>query len=482
MSILVLDIGTSGVRAAVVRPDASLVGYHYEATPPTTPSAGFVEFDPEQLLRAVRRVAEAAQAEAGPAPVAAVTCQRASAVCFDRRSGAPLGPGIGWQDLRTAPMCLALASEHDIHLMPNQTATKAALLLQMIEDDARVSSAAVGTLDAWIIYRLSNRERFVTDPTQAAVTGWVLPNGREIDHHVLSVLGISPEQLPEITDTAGEIAQLSELNGGPILYANVGDQQAALAGHGAFEPGQAKMTFGTAGILDIVTGIEAPRSTGRLTNGTYPIVARCIGSQVHFGLEATMITAGSALRWVTSVIGMGEDVAGAVARAESEPAAPELYFVPALAGLGAPVWDFGARGALLGLDTSTTGPQLVKAVLEGIAWRTADLIEATEADFGSNIGALAVDGGLTNSQFFLQAVANRCQRVLLVDRQRETTTLGAAVLAGLASGQWSSYDQVREALGKPMVVEPKRRFDRSAWLSARAKSSGHIPELSALVF
>ena len=480
MSVLVVDLGTTSVRAAVVRPDASVACVHRRPVDVATPNPGFVELDPRAVADDALAVAQAALAEGGPVQAVGIADQRASTVLWDRATGQPVGPGIGWQDLRTAAMCLML-QERGLRLAPNASATKLAVLLDMADPD-RSRDLAFGTLDTWLAWTLSGGALHVTDATNAGVTGLVRSDCSGWDEGVLEALRIPPSVLPRIVDSSGVLGPALALDCAPPLAALVGDQQASLVGQGCTRPGLAKATFGTGGMLDLCVGAERPAFPVRGEAGCFPVVAWRRNGTDTWGIEAVMLSAGSAVEWLRDDLGILASVEESDAVAASVRTTGDERFVPALHGLGTPVWDFGARGTLVGLTRGSGRAEVVRAVLEGIAHRGADLVEAAEADGGTVIPSLRVDGGMTANATFLQALADACQRPVEVAPVPEATTLGAAYLAGMAVGLWADEEAVADAWRPRQVVEPRRKPDRERWRQARARAAGAVPELSAVRF
>lgn len=484
MSVLVVDVGTTGLRAAVVRDDASVAGFTYEALPPSSPFAGLVEFDGVAMRDAVLRVAHAALAAAGPVRAVGITAQRASTIMWDARTGIPLGPGLGWQDLRTVGDCIRLRGEKGLVFAPNQTATKLTWLTANVEA-ARSPHARAGTVDTWVAAVLSNFTVHATDSSNAAVTG--LADHRALSKHewsagVLDTLGIDPTLLPRIVPTMSAIGEASALPGAPPIMAMVGDQQASLVGQGGIVAGAAKATFGTGGMLDMYAGIDLPEHLKRTTNGTFPIVVYSQGTTLHWGSEAIMLTAGSNVEWLVTDMGLIPDAPSSDALAASVASSEGVVYVPALIGLGTPHWDYGARGTLLGLTRGTTKAHVVRAVLEGIAHRGADLLAASETDTGLHVERLRVDGGMSRNGVFVQALADAIGRPVEVCRDTEATTLGAAFLAGVTAGVWQSLADTATLVRPLRTVEPMATAPRAQWHEAVRRARGWIPELSALDF
>ncbi len=489
MSVLVVDVGTSGVRAAVVRPDGAVEHVHHVPVLPDTPFPGLVEFDPVAMADAVVEVASASLAEGGPVEAVGVANQRASTIVWERASGKPVGPGLGWQDLRTVGTCLELQAR-GIRVAPNASATKVAALLDLADPDRSRSERgelAFGTVDTWVAWTLSGGRLHITDASNAGVTGLVTPDGSGWDPRVLAELRIPEALLPTIVDSTGAMGSADILDGAPVIAGMAGDQQASLIGQGCTRPGLAKATFGTGGMLDQCVGPEPAVQATRGPAGTIPIIAWRRAGRVTWGVEAIMLSAGTCVEWLRddlAIIDSAAESAEVAARCEDT---GDVWFVPALLGLGTPVWDFGARGTFLGLTRGSGRPELVRAVLDGVAHRGADLLEAAESDSGLPIGSLRVDGGMSANPVFTQALADACGRTVEIAPVLEATTLGAAYLAGMAVGIWSGEDDVAAAWRPSRVVEPVRGDDersarRARWLEARSRSEATIPELSALDF
>jgi glycerol kinase len=489
VSVLVVDVGTSGVRAAVVRPDGAVEHVHHVPVLPDTPFPGLVEFDPVAMADAVVEVASASLGEGGPVDAVGVANQRASTIVWERASGKPVGPGLGWQDLRTVGTCLELQAR-GIRVAPNASATKVAALLDLADPDrsrAERGELAFGTVDTWVAWTLSGGRLHITDASNAGVTGLVTPDGSGWDPRVLAELRIPEALLPTIVDSTGAMGSADILDGAPVIAGMAGDQQASLIGQGCTRPGLAKATFGTGGMLDQCVGPEPAVQATRGPAGTIPIIAWRRGGRVTWGVEAIMLSAGTCVEWLRddlAIIDSAAESAEVAARCEDT---GDVWFVPALLGLGTPVWDFGARGTFLGLTRGSGRPELVRAVLDGVAHRGADLLEAAESDSGLPIGSLRVDGGMSANPVFTQALADACGRTVEIAPVLEATTLGAAYLAGMAVGIWSGEDDVAAAWKPSRVVEPVRGDDersarRARWLEARSRSEATIPELSALDF
>jgi glycerol kinase len=489
-AVLAIDVGTSGVRAAVVDEGGAVVTSFYQQALPTSPMINFVEFDPVEQAEAVLAVAhQALDAWAGPVGAVGITNQRASSILWDRASGEPVGPGVGWQDLRTVGMCLALQAE-GLHLAPNASATKLAFLLDLADPDRSRSAAgqlAFGTIDTWLAWKLSEGAVHVTDPGNAAVTGLVAGDGSGWDPVVLEKLRIPLEVLPTIADSSGVVGAASALPGSPPIGGLAGDQQASLLGQGCVGPGAAKLTLGTGGMLDACTGPVAPAAAARGAAGTIPIVAWRRAGVTTWGAEGIAITAGTAVEWIRDGLGLVPDSAASESVAVSVPDAGGVVFVPALFGLGTPRWDYGARGGFFGMTRGTGRAEMVRAVLEGVAHRGADLLEAAESDTGLTIAELRLDGGMSANSVVVQALADFTGRPVAVSPVTEATTLGAAYLAGLAVGVWADESETAALFRPKRVAEPVISVDaraaaRRRFAAAVQGCAEWVPELSAISF
>jgi glycerol kinase len=489
MSILVVDVGTSGVRGAVVRPDGAVDHIHHVPVLPDTPFPGLVEFDPSAMADAVVEVASRSLADGGPVAAVGIANQRASTVVWDRATGVPVGPGLGWQDLRTVGTCLELQGK-GIRVAPNASATKVAALLDVADPDRSRSERgelAFGTVDTWVAWTLSGGHLHITDASNAGVTGLIHGDGSGWSPEILAALRIPEPLLPTIVDSSGVMGVAEILSGKPVIAGMAGDQQASLIGQGCTRPGLAKATFGTGGMLDQCVGPKRPAQAARGPAGTIPIIAWRRRSTVTWGVEAIMLSAGTSVEWLRDDLAIIDTAAQSAEVASRCDDTGDVWFVPALLGLGTPVWDFGARGTFVGLTRGSGRPELVRAVLEGVAYRGADLLEAAETDSGLPVDALRVDGGMSANPVFTTALADACGRPIEIAPVLEATTLGAAYLAGMAVGTWSDEDDVAAAWAPREVVEPttsddERHERRVRWLRARARSEATIPELSALDF
>ncbi len=489
VSILVVDLGTSGVRAAVVRPDATVEHVHHRPVLPDTPAPGLVEFDASAMATAALEVAGRALADGGPVEAVGIANQRASTVVWDRKSGVPVAPALGWQDLRTVGTCLELQGR-GFRVAPNASATKLAAILDVADPERRRAEAgelAFGTVDTWAAWTLSGGSLHVMDATNAGVTGLVGADASSWDTKLLDVLRIPEAVLPTVVDSSGGLGPATALDNHPLLAGMAGDQQASLIGQGCTRTGMTKATFGTGGMLDQCTGGEAPTHAGRGPAGTFPIVAWRRHATVTWGIEAVMLSAGTCVEWLRDDLGLIESAAeSAAVAAECDRPTTSGSCPPSSASAhrcGTSVPAARSSGSPVGRDRA----HVVRAVLEGVAHRGADLLDAAESDSGLAVSALRVDGGMSENAVFVQALADACGRPVEIAPVTEATTLGAAFLAGMAVGTWRDEEEVAAAWRPRRVIEPTlgeaaHTARRERWLEARSRAVGTIPELSAIDF
>jgi glycerol kinase len=479
VNLLVIDVGTSSIRTAIVHPGVGVSVSRHRTLLPHSPAPGLVEFDARAMADAVLDLAREVLAEAGTVDGVGVTNQRASTVVWDRATGQPVGPGIGWQDLRTVIDCLTLSAQ-GVRLAPNLSATKAAHLLDQA-DPERHRDLCIGTVDSWVIWTLTEGRVHVTDTTNVGLTGLRTADQLDWDRQVLDALRIREDALPRIVDSSGVVGAATALPGAPPIAGILGDQQASLLGQGCVAPGDAKITFGTGGMLDLCLD-ERPAFPTQGSGGTFPIVTRSIDGERRWGLEAVMLAAGTNVEWLRDDLGIIADAADSHTVASACTDTEGVAYVPALLGLGTPTWDYGARGALLGITRGSGRPQIVRAVLEGVANRAADLVEAAEADGGLAIPLLRIDGGMSDNPTFVQALANATGRTVEVSPERESTTLGAAHAAGLALAAWADEAEIAETWTPRAVVEPTAEVDRDRWADTLKRAERWFPDLSAISF
>ena len=491
--ILALDQGTSSSRALLVDDRAQIVASASEAFDCDYPQPGWVEVDAERLwqtqLNAIHAVLAQAEVHVGAIHAIGLTNQRETIVAWDRDSGAPLGPAIVWQCRRTAAACEALRERGiepavrertGLLLDPYFSATKMRWMLEHWPQ-ARVLAAqgrlAFGTVDSWLIWRLSGGRAHLTDASNASRTllydlargGW--------DPWLLEQFGIPAGALPEVVDSSAVVGHSDpSVLGAAIPIAGIaGDQQAALFGQACFQPGMAKNTYGTGCFLLLNTGAERVRSN----HGLLSTVAWQLRGVRTYALEGSVFVAGALIQWLRDGLGLIAHAAESAALAESVPDSAGVTIVPAFVGLGAPHWDADARGLICGLTRGSNRAHIVRAALEAVALQNCDLLAAMSADTGQALAELRVDGGMCVNDFLCQFQADVLGVAVSRPGQRESTGLGAALLAGLATGVWSDLDQIgalwsQERRFAVDMDASERQTRLGAWhrAVARARSGG----------
>jgi glycerol kinase len=485
VKVLVIDVGSSSVRASVVTPEGNVSAVNSERVVASTPLPSFVEYNASEIAAAVLRVAAKTLESSGGVDGIGIANQRATTVLWDQATGEPVGPAISWQDLRTVGTCLILRDQ-GVLVAPNASVTKLGFLLDLA-DPNREKDLCFGTIDSWVIWTLTGGRVHVTDATNAAVTGMRNLDGSGWDHKVLEALRIPDRVLPEVVDSSGVVGEANALTGSLRICGIVGDQQASLVGQGCTLPGLAKITFGTGGFLDCCVGPDRPGFARRGPAGTFPIAAWQTDSRLTWGVEAVILSAGTCVDWLVEDLGLISRPDESDQLAASVKDSGDVWFVPALFGLGTPVWDFGARGAFVGITRGTGRAEMVRSVLDGIAHRGCDLIEAAEDDTGYSIDRVRVDGGMSANETFIGALADFSGRSVEVAPLTECTTLGAAYMAGLALGVYSDAAEIASTWKPKKVVEPRLGGDarealRERWVSARSRAAQTVPELSAVQF
>ncbi len=483
--VLSLDEGTSSARAALYDRGGARVGLAAVPIECLYPQPGWVEQDARQVwqsqLSAVRSAMAQAGASAWQLNSIGITNQRETVVVWDRKTGEPVGPAIVWQCRRTAERCAELARSSDAHYIEAKTglvidayfsASKIAWILEHIPDArarAENGELVVGNIDTWLVWNLTRGSRHVTDVTNASRTMLMDLETGQWDEGLLRIFSIPRTMLPEIVPSSGVMAETApEIFGRPIPIAGIaGDQQAALAGQACFRAGLAKNTYGTGCFALIHSGSHAPHSAHRLLSTR----AASIDRQPAYAVEGSVFVAGAAIQWLRDQLGILASAAESEAVAASLKGNSGVYFVPAFTGLGAPHWQSSARGLICGMTRDTNRAQIVRAALESIAYQTRELIDAMEADAGAPLEELRVDGGAAANNFLMQFQADILGRRIVRPADIETTALGAAYLAGLATGFWSGAGELQsfwrvDRIFEPAMKESERRELFEGWRTA----------------
>ncbi len=436
--VLALDEGTTGATAIAVGLNGEVRGKGYREITQHYPRPGWVEHDPEEIWTAVQASAKQALDAAGAkdADVAAIgiTNQRETLVLWDRKTLKPIAPAIVWQDRRTSEDCKSLreAGHEDrvrevtgLVLDPYFTATKYAWALKHVEG---AREAAAGTVDSWLVAKLSEGSTHVTDASNASRTLLFDIKRGAWSEEMADLFGVSLDNLPEVVDSSGQIAAR--------VAGIAGDQQAALFGQACVHAGMAKNTYGTGSFVLLQTG-DSPVAS---RSGMLTTIAWRRGGALTYALEGAIFITGAALQWLRDGLGIIKSAAEAGPLAESVADTGGVYLVPAFVGLGAPHWDPNARGTIVGLTRGTGRAEIVRAAVEAMAYQTADVVEAMTRDSGAPLKELRVDGGAVVMDVLCQLQADLLGIPVRRPRLTETTALGAAYLAGLGAGVWSDSD------------------------------------------
>lgn len=478
--ILALDQGTTSSRAMAIGLDGQVVASAQEEFPQIFPQSGWVEHDPEAIWRTQRRTAEQTLERLGGRKVAAigVTNQRETVVVWDRKTGEAIHNAIVWQDRRTASRTQALAAQgHEamvsertgLVLDPYFSASKIAWILDAVpgaRDRAKRGELAAGTIDSFLIWRLTGGQVHATDATNASRTAlYDIRNGRW-DEDLSALFNVPTNLLPEVKDSADDFG-VSDIFGPPLPIRGVaGDQQAALVGQAGFDAGDVKSTYGTGAFLVLNTGSELKRSKSRLL-GT---IAYRVDGKTTYALEGSILSAGSTIQWLRDELKVIRDGAHAGELAAAISDAGGVHLVPAFTGLGAPHWDSDARGAILGLQRGSTISHIARAALESAAFQTAELLEAMVKD-GVAPQTLRVDGGMSRNDWLLQFMSDILGVEVVRPKNVETTVFGAAILAAVGAGEFGSLNEAA-ALWKldrkfePRMSATERATRLGAWKQA----------------
>ena len=454
--ILAIDQGTTGTTCLVVDERLRVRGRGHTELPQRFPKPGWVEHDPDEIHSGVLAAAEAALAEAGlradALAAVGIANQRETTILWERASSRPVAPAIVWQDRRTATRCRELPGDllrERTGLVPDPYFSATKLEWLLARTGVPPEELAFGTVDAWLAWRLAGEH--TTDRTNASRTLLYGLAADAWDDELLALFGVPRAVLPRVVGSAEIVGEATLLGAGVPLAALAGDQQAALAGHGCFAAGEAKATYGTGSFVLAHAGAEPPTPPpGLLATAAAP---------GGYALEGAVLTSGAAVQWLRDGLGLVGSATETEALAQSVASSEGVVFVPALTGLGSPHWEPDARGLLSGITRGTTRAHVVRATLEAIAFQIADVLDALPLA----LRTLRADGGASANGFLMQFQADLLGLPVEVAAERETTGLGAAVLAGLALGSWSDAE-VRGLLGAGTVYEPAMSRDEAETL------------------
>ena len=486
--VLALDQGTTSSRAILFDNEQNIIAVRQREFEQLYPQQGWVEHDPMEIWSSQYGVMNEVVAQSGvdAHDIAAIgiTNQRETTILWEKATGRPIYNAIVWQCRRTAPLVDELLSQpgmaeyikENTGLVPDAyfSATKIKWILDHVPDArerAQAGEILFGTVDSWLVWKLTGGKVHVTDRTNASRTMLYNIHKLDWDDTLLNALDIPRAMLPRVTDSS-EIYGYTDLCGVQVPVAGIaGDQQAALFGQGCFSKGEAKNTYGTGCFLLMNTGDTICRSK----NGLLITIAISLNGKVEYALEGSVFVGGAVIQWVRDGLRMIQESRDSEYYAQKVPDNGGVYIVPAFTGLGAPYWDMYARGAIVGITRGTTQNHIIRAAEESIAYQSYDLVHAMELDVGQPITALKVDGGASRDQFLMQFQADILNKTVLRPAIRETTALGAAYLAGLATGVWKDRGEIRSLWHcnmtfTPNMEAPEREKLLAGWHKAVGRS------------
>ena len=467
--VMAIDQGTTSSRAILFNKKGEKIASSQKEFPQIFPQAGWVEHNANQIWNSVQSVIAGAFIDSGikPSQVEAIgiTNQRETTVVWDKETGLPIYNAIVWQSRQTAPIADKLKADGYEKMIHEKTglvvdayfsATKIRWILDQVpgaQERAEKGELLFGTIDTWLVWKLTNGASHVTDYSNAART--MIYNIKELkwDDELLALLNIPKAMLPEVksnSEVYGTTAPFHFYGGEVPISGMAGDQQAALFGQLAFESGMVKNTYGTGSFIVMNTGEEMLLSDNNLLT----TIGYGINGKVYYALEGSIFIAGSAIQWLRDGLRMVESAPESESLARSSQSEDEVYVVPAFTGLGAPYWDSNARGAVFGLTRGTSKEDFVKATLQSIAYQVRDVTDTMEADTGIQIQSLKVDGGAAMNSYLMQFQSDILGTEIARAKNLETTALGAAFLAGLAVGYWKDLEEIKELNEAGEVFEP----------------------------
>lgn len=489
--VLAIDAGTTGIRCRAVHLDGRPGHSAYREFTQYFPQPGWVEHDADEIWAAVVETLTDVVAQSGLPAAIGITNQRETVVAWDRATGRPLGRAIVWQDRRTADVCEQLTGHLDLVrrttglvLDPYFSGTKMAWLLSRMGESGseQPASLALGTIDSWILWNLTGGHVFATDPSNASRTMLYDLRTGAWSEAMSDLLGVPLTMLPEIRPSSGLFGHTAsgQLPTGIPITGIAGDQQAALFGQACFDPGMAKNTYGTGSFILMNVGSTCPEPVeGLLTTAAWSLTGPDGVATMTYALEASIFVTGAAVQWLRDGLGIISSSAEIEPLARTVDDSGGVVVVPAFTGLGSPWWDPYARGTILGITRGTTAAHLARATIESMALQTRDALEAMQRSSGQTMADLRVDGGASVMDLLLRIQADQLGITVRRPRDRETTSLGAAYLAGLARGLWPSTEAIAAGWAEDAAFVPcdvdsaeKRAAEalHTSWLAAVGRS------------
>jgi glycerol kinase len=476
--VLALDAGTTGVRTRAVFDDGTPSFSSYREFPQYFPQPGWVEHDANEIWEAMAHtLADVVSKINQPIAAIGITNQRETVVAWDARTGQPISRAIVWQDRRTATACEDLLPHLEtvrhttgLVLDPYFSGTKAAWLLQHHEHPP-VEHLRIGTIDTWLVWKLTNGASFVTDPSNASRTMLFDIRSMTWSNDMCSLLNVPVNALADVQPSSARYGVTSNIPGVPDnipISGIAGDQQSALFGQVCTAPGMAKNTYGTGSFILLNVGTTCPAPT----DGMLTTVAWDLGNGAPvYALEGAVFVTGAAVQWLRDGLGIISSSSEVGPLAESVPDSGGVFVVPAFTGLGSPWWDPYARGTIVGITRGTTRAHIARAVVDAMVFQTRDAIDAMTAAGGVTLNELRVDGGASVMDAMLQRQSNELRVPVLRPTDHETTALGAAYLAGLAEGVWASTDEISSMWTLDRRFEPEEQSGQHGqWLRAVERS------------
>lgn len=481
--ILGIDAGTTGVRAVLINRQGEMIARNYREFPQIYPQPGWLEHDPlviwSTTLEVINGVLKETQVRPQDIAGIGITNQRTTTILWDKHTGQPVYNAIVWQDIRTAERCKELNQQGYIMVAPLQCSSKIEWILEHVADAkprADKGKVIFGTVDSWLLWKLTGGAVHATEYSNASVSGLYDFVNNKWQPDMLELFGVPESILPTIRESSTIYGYTDpELWGAKIPIAGIaGDQQASTFGHGCFELGEFKNTYGTACMLDANAGTESVFPV----HGAYPIVLWGLDGQIFYGFEGTTITAGATIQWLRDGLGIIDSVEQSEALAASVPDTGGVHLIPAFMGLGVPYWDSEARACILGITRGTTKAHIVRAGLEAIAFRTRDIVECMAEDMPAPPQVLKADGGAARNNFLMQFQADILGFPVQRPKYFEASVLGASFLAGLAVGYWSGLEEIRSLLKVDRVFEPQMAAEQreelyAQWKRAVAHAQGY---------